>query len=318
MRKRQMIVLVLLVIGLLASILGYVILRQDGVVKIGYQRTLLYLPVFVAEKKGFFTEQGVRVQLKEFGSANLMMQALLSKQIHATGMSALNVLATVEQEEPGQFKMFLFEVFTQDQHADHVLVPVSSTVSSLKGLKGKRIGVHPGTTIRMYAKAALRKFMDPDDEVEFVELAPSLQVQALATSQVDAVFGLEPVAATALAKGIARDIGGFIAEHTIDPAYPGSSAFSASFVKECPDRARKVEIAIYQALDWIRSNPKSAKEVLAEYLNLAPEILPRLSLIGWAKVKEVDRSKVQDLLDIYERFGVLKEKVTLESSYFRP
>jgi NitT/TauT family transport system substrate-binding protein len=290
---------------------------QDQNVKIGYQRTLLYLPLFVAEKEGLFEKEGVRVKLEEFGSANLMMQALLSGQIDATGMSALNVLATVEDQQPGQFKMFLFEVFSKDQHADHILVPSGSSVSSLADLKGKRIGVHPGTTIRMYARVALGRFMDSDKDVEFVELEPPLQIQAIAAGQVDAVFALEPVPATCLAKGIARDLGGFISEYTIDPTYAGSAVFSTSFVEEEPEHAQKVQRALYRALEIIRSDPDRARTILGQYLNLAPDVLGHLTMIGWAKVEEIDRPKVRDLLDLYQKHGVIESTISLEDSYFR-
>jgi len=317
MRKRLIVPIVVLVI-IFAGWLTYLTLAPSQEVRIGYQRTLLYLPVFVADKKGFFEEEGLNVRLEKFDSANLMMQALLSRQIDATGMSALNVLATVEDEQPEEFKMFLFEVFTSTKHADHILVPLDSSVQTLADLKGKRIGVHPGTTIKMYAKIALSQFLRPDQDVKFVELSPALQVQALATRQVDALFALEPVSAIAISKGYAKDLGGFIAQYTLDPTYPGSSVFSTTFATKKPGQARRVQTAVYASLDFIREHPEESKSILAEYLNLDLDILPNLGLIGWAKVEEVDTSQVQKLLDIYAEEGVIENRVIPSAAYFRP
>jgi len=310
--------LIVLVVGLiiLAAII-HIFHQPTTAVRIGYQRTLLYLPIFVADERGFFEEEGLKVKLERFNSANLMIQALLSRQIDVTGMSALNVLATVENEEPGQFKMFLFEVFTKKEHADHILVPVDSSVNDLSDLKGKRIGVHPGTTIKMYATMSLRQFLDTEKDVEFVELAPSLQVQAIASKQVDALFALEPVSAIAISKGYARDLGGFIAQHTIDPAYPGASVFSSDFIDEKKELAEKVQQAVYSAVDFIRENPGEAKKVLARYLGLEEEILPNLKLIGWVKTNEVDTSAIQQLLNIYAEHRIV-DKIELPSNaYFK-
>lgn len=312
--RTSLIVISVVLAGLLVCV---VLTPQRGLI-IGYQRTLLYLPVFVAEEKGFFQEQGLSVQLKKFDSANLMMQALLSKQIQVTGMSALNVLATVQNEQPGLFRIFLFEVFTKKEHADHILVSPDSAIDSLSDLKGKRIGVHPGTTIKMYARMALGQFLNVDRDVELIELAPALQVQALATGQVDALFSLEPVSAIALSKGLARDLGGVIAQYTIDPAYPGASVFSEVFVKDKPDLAHRVQIAVYKAVDFIREHPEEAKRILADYLNLDPTILPHLKLIGWAKVEEVNVTHVQKLIDIYAEQKIIKSMKLPSAAYFQP
>ena len=85
-----------------------------------------------------------------------------------------------------------------------------------------------------------------------------------------------------------------------------------------PDQARKVQAAVYAALDFIRDHPEESKSILAECLNLDPDILQNLGLIGWAKVEEVDTSQVQKLLDIYAEQGVIESRIIPSAAYFRP
>jgi len=116
-----------MIVGIVAAIITvYIVAQREKkkefggeivlkTARIGYQQTILYLPLFVAKEQGYFKKHGVDVELVNFVSAPDMMQALLAGQINATGMSALDVIANVEQEKPGQLKMYLIEAFEPER-----------------------------------------------------------------------------------------------------------------------------------------------------------------------------------------------------------
>lgn len=325
MRNRKFVIVIggLIIIALIFFLwIWHTPTKSEYKVRIGYQQTILYLPLFVAKEQGYFKEHEVEAGLVNFVSAPDMMQALLAGQIDATGMSALDVIANVEQEKPGQLKMYLIEAFEpQDYSPDYILAKKGSGIKRLEDLKGKKLGLRPGITIEMYSKIILRKNgIDPEKEVELVKLADNLQAQALESGQIDALFTFDPTATTILDREI-----GELVEHAVlakylmekpTTIYPGSGVFSIDFVEKDPETARKVREAIYDAVDYITSKPKEAKRLLPIYTPIGSDrIAAKTSLIRWVKVKDVDKEKVQDLITLYFRNGVLKQNVDLRSAY---
>lgn len=161
--------------------------------QVGYQPTMLYLPIFVAQEKGFFARHGVHVELVRFESANEMAQALATGRIDATGMSSISVLGNLEKTSPGAFRIYLVEAFTPDRSPDAVVVRRGSNIQALSDLKGKKLGIQPGTTLRDYADRFLQNAIGPVHGVTFVQMQPQIQVQALDSGSVDALFSLDPI-----------------------------------------------------------------------------------------------------------------------------
>jgi NitT/TauT family transport system substrate-binding protein len=290
-------------------------------VRIGYQQTIMYLPLFVAKEQGYFKKHGVEAELVNFVNASDMMQTLLAGQINATGMSALDIIANVEQEKPGQVKMYLIEAFEpeRDYSPDYVIAKTGSGIKKLEDLKGKKLGVRSGITFKMYAKIILQK-IGIEKEVELIVLPENLQVQALESGQIDALFTLDPTATVILDSKI-----GELVEHAVlakylmkEPTsiYPGSGVFSTAFVEQDPETVRKIRDAIYEAVDYISSHPEESKRLLPKYIPIASQIAEKVSLIKWVKPKDGDGGKkIQDLIALYCQNKVLNQNVDLKNAY---
>lgn len=63
-------------------------------VTIGYSALRISLPVFVAQDKGFFVEEGLNVKLERFDTAQPLMQSLVAGNIQAGGYTALPITYT--------------------------------------------------------------------------------------------------------------------------------------------------------------------------------------------------------------------------------
>lgn len=287
--------------------------------RIGYQKTILYLPLFVAKEQGFFSKHGVDVELVNFTSAPDMMQALLSGQIDASGMSALDVIANVEQERPGLMKLYLIEAFEPGNSPDFIISRHNAGIKSIFDLKGKKLAVRPGITFETFAKLILERSGVGTANVEMVKLSEDLQLQALGSGQIDAVFTFDPTARTILDKGIGELVEqGVSAKYLMGQPttiYPGSGVLSADFVRRDSVTAKAVRDAIYEAVDYIVANPQEAKRLLPKYTPIASHIAEQVSLIKWVKVKDLDKEKVQDLISLYLSHGVLNKDINLREAY---
>lgn len=312
-----------LIVLIITAILGITILtscaRKPEKVKIGYQKTEIYQHLFTAIEKGFFKSEGIEVEPVEFASANLMVEALIAGRIDGTGTNAFPVIFSVEQNNPGQFKIYIVNAITRTAFPDYILVKKDSKINSLFELKGKKIGTYPGSTILTYTKVILKRFLDPDKDITIIQLKPELQLQALETGQVDAIFVLEPLGSLGVIKGIARALEEApLAKYVMDPLPGSGSTFSTKFLKEHPKAAEKVKNAMYRALDFL-NNPQNAQEVkkiLVKWTQMEPEVIERLRPLKYWKLEEIDRDAVQKLADLLFEGGALEKRINTSNLYY--
>ena len=182
---------VCMVIFLLGAAAG-AFAAQD-VVKIGYLRIVMSLPTFVAQEKGFFAEEGLKVELIPFNSGSAITDALIAGRIDANCGSSMTGHWFAAQVAPDRFKIFL-TLGVKPGKKDRsfvVVVKKDSPIKNLKGLKGKKVGTYPGATSVALARAVIRTQIDPE-EVIFTQVPPPNMVPALAADQIDAFFTPEP------------------------------------------------------------------------------------------------------------------------------
>jgi len=277
---------------------------------------MLYLPVFIAQDQGFFEKHGVKVDLVRFGSANEMAQALATDRIDVTGMSSLTVLANLERNSPGLFRIYLLEVLTEKLSPDALVVMEGSEVRSLEDLRGKKLGLHPGTTLRTYADRFLRSQLGENHGVTFVPLPPHLQVQSLESGSVDALYTLEPIPTLAVSKIKARIVSrGLLARYIHDPFYAGAGVVSANTLKERPEAISAYRAAIRDALKFISSNETEARTVMPKYASVSLEVAQHMSLVGWTEPRSVSLSDWRMAIKVLADMKLIPSEVTLEDAF---
>lgn len=289
---------------------------EPGVFRVGYQPTMLYLPVFVAQERGFFSDKKLNVELVKFGSANEMAQALATGRIEATGMSSLTVLANLEQNSAGTFRIYLVEVITAKLSPDALVVPASSQVRELGDLRGKRLGLHPGTTLRAYAEKFLVGAIGQDHGVTFVPLPPELQVQALASGTIDALYSLEPIPTLAVAEVGAREVSrGLLARYVHDPFYAGAGVLNTAVLQSKPAAVAAYRAAVRQALEFIASNEEEARALITKYEPVSVENARRMSLVGWVEPASVTPADWHATVQALVEMQLMPAEVALDRTF---
>lgn len=310
-RLTTLIVIVVLSITFLTSCA-----RKPAEVKIGYVPITLDLPFFVAMEKGYFAEEGLKVTPAKFITSNPMAEALMSGQIDAMTSSSLVVLFAIEQNVPQQLRIFMIQANTKSKYMDYILVKKDSPILDITDLKGKKIGAFPGSTILTYTKIILRKLgIDPEKEIKIIQLSPQIQIEALASGQVDALFTLEPIGTVALDKGIAKALVIGPLYYIMDPLPGGAYALSAKFMIENPKLARKIIKAMYKAVDYIRTNETEAKKLLPKWTAVSEDLALKINVIPYWKLNEINKEAVQKLADLLYQEENLIEKIDTEKMY---
>ena len=232
-------------------------------------------------------------------------------------MAGYPTMFALEAASPGQFKMFghAFETTERNQHA--LLVPVNSTVQSIEGLKGKRIGTYTGSTQKLYISLIMKKLgFQEGKDYEIAQVATPLQVQALAAGQFDALLTIEPYVTIAKDKGVAKVLvqnprGKYVLEPL--PAGP-AGAVSTKLLERDAATAQKIVRAMEKAVAYINENEAEARKVLAKYAPIDEQTALRIGLYNWkVQPSAGDKQDVQKMADVFFENGELKKRVDTQS-----
>ena len=281
-------------------------------VKIGYLPATQALPVFVGIEKGYFKEAGLDVEALKFDAPNQIIDSLMNGSIDFGSAAGLGIIGIADTKNPG--KMRVIDVSTA---VDSLVVPKDSTLTSISDLKGKKLGILAGTIQwQTIARELLAKNgLDMNKDVTIVELAPAVQVQALATGQVDALLALEPIPTVAIGNSAGKLWMAHAAERYIsDPLYAGADVVRTQFSQEHPDATAKVMAVIEKSIKEIQANPDADRQYLTGYTALTPELINKVPLSAFKSCVDLldkDRQDIQTFFSIFKKYGVVEKEIDL-------
>jgi NitT/TauT family transport system substrate-binding protein len=292
---------------------------QPRHIRLGYQPINVYLPLFVALEKGYLKKRGLEVEAVRFESSPLLGTALMNNDVDACSM-AYSVALSIESRDPGRYKIFMVDAENARNYLSAMVTMPNSGISRVEDLRGKRVGSYPGPTALTFFGLILKKHgLDPNRDVNIIELAPGLHVQALVSGQVDALNTFEPMATEAVVNHHAvKFLPGAIESEIIEPWQAGTWLLSRRFMEEQPQAARDVVAALYEAVDEIRAHPQDAKRALGNYTGINPLVADNTPDIPFTKIGEVDLEAFQKHADILQQAGVISRRVEARALLLDP
>ncbi|HEY0097882.1 MAG TPA: ABC transporter substrate-binding protein [Pyrinomonadaceae bacterium] len=321
MKKRTIGIVVIFIILIIAVIAYQIysphnVTQESTVIRIGYKPNSGYQHFFIAQEKGYFKKYGLNVEGVTFESTNQMVQAVVNGDLDATAASSIEVIGLVEQNSPNLLKIYLTLVFDKDHAFHSVLVPPDSKIQTLADLKGKKIGTVPGSTSQSWLEIILGRFFDSKKDVQIIQLEPRLQLQALSSGQVDALYTVDPIVAQAQAKGLARVlIKGPENEYMFTPMATGGAVVSQRLVQNNPEAAKNLIRAMNDAVDFMRTNDSESRQIIAKDTKLEANVAAKLDLLQLWKINETDLSGVQKYLDFLAETKILTKRIAAEDIY---
>lgn len=281
-----------------------------------------YLPIasdasfFTAVERGFFAEQGLRVEPVKFDTSNQALEALVAGRIDAAAPLALEAALALEANTHGQFKIVEMTAATAQTRVHRIMVKPDSSIQTLADLRGKKVGTFPGTQMVVFLKLILGRYFDAEKEVEIIQLSPPLQPQALDNGQVDALFCLEPTCTQLEAEGIGRAISVNPLYEFIQQPFPtAAGVVSTQIAEERPDAVTKIVAALRSAHQFIRTNPVESSMTIPKYAPVDTSIAPRIAVYDYWDVSAIDKGAVQRLADLYADKRILTERVSTNDLY---
>jgi NitT/TauT family transport system substrate-binding protein len=224
-------------------------------IRIGFSAWPGWFPWQVAQDEGLFAKNGVKVDLKYFESYTDSLTALSTGNLDANSQTLNDTLSSVS----GGAKQTV--VLVNDNSTGNDQIIARPGITSIAGLKGRKVAAEQGTVDHYLLLLALKKAGLTEKDVQFTPLATDAAAAAFVAGKVDAVGVFAPFTTTALgrpgAKAIATsaDFPGAIPDHLV---------FTADFVKAHKTEVQAVVQTWFDTLAWIKANPGKAVEIMAK------------------------------------------------------
>ncbi|MEU0304376.1 aliphatic sulfonate ABC transporter substrate-binding protein [Streptomyces sp. NPDC006175] len=207
----------------------------------------------IADERGLWKEEGLNPDYKTFTNGPLQIQALGSGNLDFgyIGPGAMWLPAS------GKAKVVAVNTLAR---ADRVIAQPG--ITSIEGLKGKKVGVPEGTSGAMALDLALQKAGMSEKDIEKVPMDPSTVVSAFVSGQIDGAGLWYPLIDTIKTKTPKLNEVASTADFE-DRAFP--TAFVAP-AKSDEKLNTKVVKVLQKANDWRAAHPDEAIDAAASLL----------------------------------------------------
>jgi NitT/TauT family transport system substrate-binding protein len=225
---------------------------------VGGKSLFYYLPLTIAEQKGYFKDEGLEVEIPDFPGGAKALQALIGGSADVVSGAYEH---TITQQAKGQN---IEALVLQGKDAGIVLAMPKAKAATYKSpadLKGMKIGVTaPGSSTNMFVNILLAKAALKPDAVSIIGVgAGAGAVAIMKRGEIDAIANLDPVIATLESNGDAVAVVDTRTAKGMQDVYGGAYAAGCiyapvDFVKKNPRTTQAIVNAMVRALRFIQQS----------------------------------------------------------------
>jgi NitT/TauT family transport system substrate-binding protein len=234
-------------------------------IAVGGKNLFYYLPLTIAERRNYFKDEGLDVEIADFAGGAKALQA-------AVGGSADVVSGAFEHTLLLQAKNQYFREFVLQGRAPQIVLAVSKKTmpdyKSVADLKGKKIGVTaPGSSTSIMASFVLAQAGLKASDVSFIGVgAGAGAIAALQSGQIDAIANLDPVMTKLDRAGDIRIVSDTRTLADTVKVFGGNMPAgclyaSQSFITKNPNTTQALTNAMVRALKWLQA--ASGKDLIS-------------------------------------------------------
>lgn len=225
--------------------------------------------IYIAREKGFFKEEGIDIEYSSFSSGVATLNAVINDVAHlATTAEAPIVKGILEGEE-------IYTVATIQDTGRNVVILGRKDRGILKpeDLKGKRLGVTPGSGGEFFAHMFLLYYGMKEEDLTIVDVNPNDMFSSLNEGTVDAVCTWNPHVIKIL-KEMQGRVTPFYAEELYRLTF--NLAGKKEYVLKHGKAIKSILAALIKAEEFVRENQEESKEIISRSIAMDPALLNEL------------------------------------------
>jgi len=274
-------------------------------VKLGLIPIVDVAPIYLGQKKGFYSERGLKLEISTASGGAAIVPGVASGQFQFGFSNVTSLLIAQSSGVPVKaVSNGIASTGVEGKDFAAIAVKKGSSIKSAKDLEGKKVAIN---TLKNINESAVRESVRKDggdpDKVKFVELAFDQMPAALDSGQVDAACAVEPALATIKSQG-----GVEIASPLVDIAPNTTVALyftSTQYEKQHPDLVKKFKEATAESLAYADSHPDEVRQIVTTYTKIPASVLAQVTLPKWPA--EPNKASIEALAKLGEEDGFFKK-----------
>jgi NitT/TauT family transport system substrate-binding protein len=257
--------------GLAGSAGAQTLEKKQVTLAVGGKGLLYYLPLTIAERRGYFKEQGLEMTINDFRGGAESLKSLVGGSVDAVTGAYEH---TIRMQAKGQDIRAVIELGRFPGMVLAVKKDKAAQVKSFKDLRGFKVGVTaPGSSTNFFVNALIAKEgLTPQDvSIIGVGAGPSA-VAAIKKGDIDAIVNLDPVITRLVQDGDIAILADSRTEEGNMKLFGGNNPAAVAylkndFIEKNPQTVQALVNALYKALKWLdTATPEDvARTVPEEY-----------------------------------------------------
>ncbi len=248
-------------------------------------------PLAIAQKEGYFKQQGIDVQPVKFTSGPPEIDAMAAGQVDIAYIGPGAIFLAAE----GKADIVAVDSLNV---GDMILANPKSGIKTLADLKGHTIGVPKGTSGEMILNLALKKAGLTPSDVKIVNMDVSSEVSGFVAGHVDAVATWNPYTSE-IQKQMPNTVV-LATDRTFMPefTFPQVWTASPSFEKSHSDLVQKFVNALAEANDWRMNHVQQAVSMTASFTGApAASLQSQAGTTDWLSSSQIRSYMVDGTVD---------------------
>jgi NitT/TauT family transport system substrate-binding protein len=285
--------------------------KKKITIAVGGKNLFYYMPLTVAERKGYFRDEGLEVEIPDFAGGAKALQALVGGSADMVSGAYEHTINMAAKKQP------IKAVVLQMKFSSIALVMPKDKAAkyrNAKDLKGLKIGVTaPGSSTNMFVNNLLaRDGLKPTDVAIVGVGAGSGAVAAMEKGEIDAVSNLDPVLTQLESTGKFAAVADSRTEKGMKDIYGGDYHASViyitdEFIRKNPNTVQAVVNAMVRADRWIaKATPQQIIELMpAEYKAGNPSLYKEAllkNMIGFSENGEMSMKAAENVYKVLRQF----------------
>ena len=290
-------------------------------IRIGWVYAMANAPVVIADKKGFFKDAGVEVEITSFTSGPIIQQALAAGQLDMAYIGAPPVYHWYSR---GLKSQILAKV-SYGQAA--VITRSDSNIKSLADLKGKKLaGVKKGSgndvLLRGYILGDIGK-LDVEKDLQVIDMPSGNMAASLQSGVVDAAFVWEPFRTQELLRGTAKIV--YDADEKLGKTVGYVVMALPETIEKKSDALARALKAHKKAVEFLNSSPTAGNDIIADAFSLeaiegpggkkyspTDVVAQARKNLGWEwKLSDADQAFIQQLMGYSLNLGFIQDPMKI-------
>jgi NitT/TauT family transport system substrate-binding protein len=307
--------------------------KRKITIAVGGKNLFYYLPLTVAERKGYFKDEGLEVEIPDFAGGAKALQALVGGSADMVSGAYEHTINMVAKKQP------IKAVVLQAKFSSIVLLMPRDKAAKYRGpqdLKGLKVGVTaPGSSTNMFVNNILAKGGLQPTDISVVGVGTGTGAfAALDKGEIDALSNLDPVITQLEATGKFVPVADSRTEKGMKEIYGGDYHASViyiteEYIRKNPNTVQAVVNAIVRADKWIaKATPQEIVDLMpAEYKAGNPSLYKEAllkNMIGYSENGEMSMKAAQNVYKVLVQFepsvkaaGKMDLNATFDNSFVK-